>query len=103
MTSIIEVMKQTAQEIAEHAHTKIASLDNQLADTEKQKAAIDAERQKAHGALKRAADFPVNRGADHLCPLCWVSDGVTSTLLPAPSPNRQDIFRCNICHFETVF
>ena len=103
MVSIVEEMKRKAQEIAAHVHAKISSLDSQLADIEKQKAAIEAERQKAGSALKRAADFPVKSGADYLCPVCWVDDGVTATLRPVPSSDRHDIFRCNRCHFETVF
>jgi hypothetical protein len=103
MASIFDEMKRKAQEIAEHAYGKIAQLDDQLADIEKQKAAIDAERENARGALKRAADFPVKRGADYLCPLCWVDNAVTSTLRPVGSPDSRDIFRCNICHFEDAF
>jgi hypothetical protein len=103
MASIVDEMKRRAQEIAEYAHAKIASLDTQLADIEKQKAAIEAERHMARGALKRAADFPVKRGADYLCPACWVDDNVIATLRPVPSTDRHDIFRCNTCHFEAVF
>jgi hypothetical protein len=89
MTSIIVEMKRKAQEIAEQAHAKIAHLDNQLADIEKQKAAIEVERHKARSALKRAADFPVKSGDDYLCPLCWVDDGVTSSLRPVPSTDSD--------------
>ncbi len=103
MPSIIDEMKRIAQEIAENAHEKMVRFDKQLEDIEQSKTEINAERQKARGALKRAADFPVKRGADYLCPLCWVDDGVIATLRPVPSDTRQDIFRCNTCHFETTF
>jgi hypothetical protein len=103
MASIVDELRNKAQEFAEHTHTQITHFDKQLAEIEKQKAAIEADRVKARSALKRAADFPVKRGADYLCPLCWVDDGVTSTLRPVPSTDRHDIFRCNTCHFEAVF
>jgi hypothetical protein len=103
MLSIAEVMKEKAMEIAEYAHEQIAGFDLQLALIEEEKAKINAEREQARGALKRAADFPVKSGADYLCPMCWVDDGVSSTLRPVPSPDRNDIFRCNKCHFEAVF
>jgi hypothetical protein len=103
MASIIDEMKRWARDYAQHAHTKIARLDNELADIEKKKSQINAERDKARGALKRAADFPVKRGADYLCPLCWVDDDVASTLRSVGSPDNRDIFRCNRCHFEGAF
>jgi hypothetical protein len=103
MPSITDEMRHKAQEFAEHEHAKIVHLDKHLADIQKQKAEIEAEREKARGALKRAADFPVKSGADYLCPLCWVDDSVSSTLRPVSSTDRHDIFRCNKCHFEAVF
>ncbi|MEH2627081.1 hypothetical protein V1292_005136 [Bradyrhizobium sp. AZCC 1719] len=102
MATIADEMKLKAQEIADHAHAKIARLDEELSKIEKQKAKIDAERHKARGALERAAKFPVKSGADYLCPLCWVDEAKASTLRPVPSPDRHDIFRCNTCHFEAV-
>jgi hypothetical protein len=103
MANIFDEMKRIAREIAEHAQAKISNLDQQLAEIDKQKMQINTEREKASSALKRAANFPVKLGADYLCPACWVDDDVTSTMRPAPSPDRNDIFRCNRCHFEAVF
>ena len=103
MPAIAEVMKQKAQEIADYAHEKIARFDKQLADIEQEKTKLNAERHKAQGSLQRAADFRVKSGADYLCPLCWLDDGITSRLRPAPSTDRHDIFRCNTCNFEMSF
>jgi seryl-tRNA synthetase len=82
MPSIVEHMKQRAAEYANHLQATISNLDQQLADIEKQKAQVQAERHKASLALKRAADFPVKRGADYLCPICWVDDGRESRAKP---------------------
>jgi hypothetical protein len=103
LASIFDSMREVAQQIAEGAQANIVRLDQRLADIEKQKAEIEAQIQDARGALKRAADFPVKLGADYLCPVCWTDDAVTSTLRNVPSPDRRDIYRCNICHFETAF
>ena len=103
MANIFDEMKREAQQYAEQRNTTIANLDKKLAEIDQQKLEIEAERQKARSALKRAANFPVKSGADYLCYLCWVDDDVTSTLRPVPSNDRTDLFRCNRCHFETAF
>lgn len=102
MTKIGDKLLETASEVAEYAQTQISQIDEKLAQIEHQKIELEAERTKIRGALQRAADFPVTRGADYLCPLCWVDEAKESTLRPVPSGNRDDIFRCNSCHYETV-
>jgi len=79
--TIAEEMKRSAIGYADHATARIVGLDKELAEIEKQKAKIEAEREKARGALKRAANFPVTNGIDYLCPLCWVDFH--------PPPNSQ--------------
>jgi hypothetical protein len=76
MATIADEMKLKAQEIADHAHAKIARLDDEISKIEQQKAKIDAERQKARGALERAT--------------CARSVGLTKPRLPpcAPFPVR---------------
>jgi hypothetical protein len=102
MATVTEELKRQAMEIAQQAVGKIPRLDAQLAEIWKKKAALEEEREKARGSLKRAADFPLKFGADYFCPVCWVNDDHTSTLRPVPSNDRRDIFRCNACHFETT-
>ena len=92
----------TAQEAAKSAEQRIAYLDAELAEVEKQKANIDEKRAAARIAFERLANYPVTRGTDYLCPLCWVEDGKDSLLRPVPSHDRNDIFRCRVCHYEAV-
>ena len=103
MTSIFEHLQKVAQEVARNAEARIANLDDQIAKIEEQKTQIVAERAKAREAIIRAANFPGKIGNDNVCPVCWAGEGKMSPLRPVPSGNRNDLFRCSICHYEDAF
>lgn len=100
--SIADELRKTAQEIADHANSRISELDRKIADIEQQKKKIEADRVKARDTLKRLANYPVLLGSDYQCPLCWVGEGKMSPLRPVPSHDRNDIFQCTLCQFEQV-
>jgi hypothetical protein len=100
--SIADELRKAAQEIADHATSRISELDRQIAEIEKKKKEIDADRVKARDSLKRLANYPVMLGGDYQCPLCWVGEGKMSPFRPVPSSDRNDIFRCALCQFEQV-
>jgi hypothetical protein len=102
MGTITEELKRLALDYASNMQRGITEIDRKLAQIEQEKLELNAERDKAHAALERAADFPVKGGRDYPCPICWV-DGITSFLRPAASDTRKDAFRCPTCHFEDAF
>ena len=91
-----------AQDAATDAQSHVSDIERKLAEIEQEKLKLEAQRALARSALQRAANYPVTRGADYLCPLCWVDDSRESTLRPVPSSDRNDIFRCNGCHYEAI-
>ncbi len=95
-------IKRKLQEFAEHAYTRIAELDKQAAEIKQQQAHIEVERHKAQLMIDRAANFPVTGVTDRLCKLCWVEDGVVSTMYPVDNEG-DDIFRCGICQSEDPY
>ncbi|QWG10836.1 hypothetical protein KMZ29_13650 [Bradyrhizobium sediminis] len=102
MSTVGNHLAKAAEDAANSAQERIASFDRQLADIEKKKADIEANRAALRGSLQRLANFPVKSGANYLCPLCWVDEGKMSPLAPVASDNRDDIFRCRMCHYEAV-
>ena len=103
MAGIFEKLRQAADDAADHLVSTISDLDRQIAEFNERKKKVEAQRVQAGNARKAAADYPVNMGADYLCPVCWVSSNITSPLEPVPSQDRNDIFRCNLCHYENTF
>jgi len=101
MTSMVEHLRQAADDYAAHAQQRITQLDARLAEIEKEKDKIEAERAAARGALQRAADYPMTDGINYLCPICWV-DGKRSLLRGVASTTRDDIVRCGACSYEDV-
>ena len=100
MSGIFEKLRQAANDTADHLTSMISELDRQIAQLDERKKNIETERMKARHALKAAAAYPVNIGAAYLCPICWMSNNRMSSLQPIPSQNRNDVFRCNLCHYE---
>lgn len=103
MAGIFEKLREAANDAADHLVSTISDLDRQIAELNERKKNIEARRVQASNAPKAAADYPVNIGADYLCPVCWVSNNIMSPLQPIPSQDRNDIFRCNLCHYEDTF
>jgi hypothetical protein len=68
MATIADHMRRAAKEFANDTHVKIANLDKKLAEIQQQKKKIEDARNKASGALERAARFPVKAGAGYSCP-----------------------------------
>ena len=54
----------------------------------------------AQSALARHDRFDPIIGDDHQCPVCWVTDGVRSKIVPILSDTAVDWFRCKTCHTE---
>jgi phage-related minor tail protein len=88
MAAIFKKLRQAGNDAADHLVSTISDLDRQIAELNERKKKVEAERVQAGNALKAAADYPVNMGADYLCPICWVSNNIMSTLQPIPSPDR---------------
>lgn len=103
MPNIFDHLRQAAKVAASCATSTIPELDRQIAEMEEQKEKIEVKRLVAHDALERATNYPVKRGADYLCPLCWVSEGKMSPLRSVPGRGRDGIFGCGKCHYEDAF
>ncbi len=103
MSGIFEKLRQAANDTADHLTSMISELDRQIAQLDGRKKDIETQRMKARHALEAASNYPVNIGADYLCPICWVSNNRMFPLQPIPSQNRNDVFRCNLCHYEDEF
>ena len=104
MSNMFEFFKKAAQDAAAQTSERIAQLDRDIGELEKQKAKVEASRQMARGALHRLSNYPVTNGGSYLCPMCWVNEGKMSPLNPfsPPNPSRDDFFRCRMCHYEAV-
>ena len=103
MAGIVDKLRQAANNAADHLVSTISDLDRQIAELNERMNKVEAERVQAGNALKAAADYPVNIGVDYLCPICWVSGNRMSPLQSIPSQGRNDIFRCDLCHYEDTF
>ena len=100
--SLTDYFMKAAQDAANNIEERIAQLNAELAEIEKQKTAIESNRATLRSALERPANYQVTSGGDYPCPLCWVDEGKISPLRPVPSQSRDDIFRCRVCHYEAV-
>jgi hypothetical protein len=103
MTGIFEKLLQAANDAADHLISTIPDLDRQMTELNERKKKLEAQRVRAGNAPKGAANYPVNLSGDYLCPICWISNDRMSPLQPIPSKDRNDIFRCNLCHYEDTF
>jgi hypothetical protein len=89
MTKSGENLRKAAQEAADSAQNGIAELDRKLAEIEQQKLEIEAKRMLLRGTFQRLANYPLQIGADYVCPLCWVKDGKASCLKSVPGPAKD--------------
>jgi len=100
MTSMIEKLKNHAEQIAQNLNSRKAQLDK-----EAQKLFLQAQKKETEGkaagmAVERARKFRPKIGDEYFCPWCWVQDGVLSPLRNATGTSDLDFFDCGHCSFE---
>jgi hypothetical protein len=86
-----------AADFAQTAQIRISSLQREIFELQNELAKKHAESKSAGGALERAANYPVTRGVDYLCPACWVLDGRESRLQLHEGSGAEDNFDCGSC------
>ncbi len=101
--SIAGELKQIAQEVAEHAHARVSSLQAQLTEIEARKSEVSAKLASARLAPERLYNFKPEIGGKLQCPRCWIDNELRAALSPIPSNTGNDLFRCNVCQFEHSF
>lgn len=96
----IETTLRNALLDAVQAHEDAAPrLEEEQMRLETELAVVKSKLDSANSTLQRARDFPVKRGGDYVCPVCWV-EGDTSLLVPTPGTEEEDYFRCRNCGCE---
>lgn len=91
-----------AHDLAEAAKVTIPHLEKEIFELQTELTQKEAQREAAGRAIERAANYPLTRGIDRICPSCWVLDGVESTLRCVPSSTSDDLYMCNTCNRDVV-
>lgn len=87
-----------ANDFANTAQVQISRLEGEILELQKDLAKKQTQRNSATRALERAANYPVTRGVDYVCPACWVLEGATAILRNIPSDiPAEDGFQCSAC------
>ena len=100
MSGLYVWLYRRAAEAARAAQDRGVGLKKEILDAEQRKAEAEAALELAQSALARHDRFDPIIGDDHQCPVCWVTDGVRSKIVPIPSDTAVDWFRCKTCHTE---
>jgi len=91
-----------AAEIGRHAEQRSVNLKRELADVMARKAEIEAHLASTTLLQDRLARFQPEIGGRLQCPRCWVDRETRSSLIWAPSTEREDSFRCDKCGFAAI-
>lgn len=108
MTSSI---RQILSGLVEEAKARTAYLQAELADLQEQKLEIETRLAATQLALVNTAnaerlsnaaliDLSHAFGANPFCPRCRILDGLESAVTALTSEGRDDLFRCDVCHFK---
>jgi hypothetical protein len=97
MPDLEKALMAEAEHIAANMQVRTRTLEAELADIERRKAHLEAELQAAAGSRERLARFQSRIGRNYQCPRCWVPDATNYTVRAIPSPNENDLLRCDRC------
>jgi hypothetical protein len=99
--SIEEELRRLADNAAQQAQHRAATLEQQALELEEEVARKRAAGQLARTAFERLANFPVAERGNHFCPDCWIDRGQRSILRAVPGgssgPRGDDVYRCGVC------
>lgn len=99
--SIEIALAKEAEYAASNAQHRVAALELQLKEVERQKLEIEAKCQVASLAPKRLLKFQPKIGTEYQCPRCWISDERRSSLRPIPAiDDTDDTMVCRACGAE---
>ena len=86
-----------AEQIASNMDSRARALEEELGEIEHRKMHVEAELNAANLSQKRLTSFQARIGRNFQCPRCWVRDGTNHTVRAIPSPNEDNLLRCDRC------
>ena len=82
-----------------YLENRLSVIEVRLTEIEREKATLEAERDREREGLKNLLDYSPSHGTDFFCPDCWAK-GVETVLESIGDPAKEDIYRCPDCPFE---
>ena len=86
-----------AEQIASNMDSRARALEEELGEIEHRKMHVEAELNTAKLSHKRLPSFQARIGRNFQCPRCWVRDGTNHAVRAIPSPNEDNLLRCDRC------
>jgi len=95
---IASSVRHAANELAQAAQHRAASLKREIVALEEQLAEKNAALQFSHEAHDRLLNFQPKIGSDYQCPRCWIEDDMRAALRAIPADaNDKDRLACERC------
>jgi hypothetical protein len=101
MPDVVKALVAKAEQIASTMQNRVRILEAARADLERSNAP-EVDLQAANVLRERLANFEARIGRNYQCPRCWVRDGTNYTIRAVPSPNQDDVLRCDRCGGDWV-
>ena len=89
-----------AKDLAAQFKARQTGLQDEISRLQAQLRSVEMQLRDAHMAADRGATFVEHRDGRLQCPSCWVTNEVAADLVPVPSDDRDDVFRCHECGLE---
>jgi hypothetical protein len=97
MRDVEKALVAEAQRIVTNMQNRVRALEAELAGGERGDVYLGAQLHAMHASRERLASFAARIGGNYQCPRCWVRDGTKRTVRAVPSPNEDDLLRCDRC------
>jgi len=100
MSDISSGLTRDAKEFADLHRCRVLALEEERSILTLRLNQIKTGLLEANIAVRRLRDFNWKLGGDYQCPRCWVDRGAPAPLVPQPSDDDCDRFKCRVCDYE---